>query len=120
MEEEDKETYQKTMEARLAHLGAKLDQLKEGADKAGEKAKNEISRLVHDLRQRQEEARKTFQEVKGASGEAWVQLKGGLEKAAGQLKEGLDQAGSKLKQAWHKEETGEGKEEEGKQEEKQP
>jgi signal transduction histidine kinase len=109
---EDKESYQKTMEARLARLGAKLDQLKEGADKAGEKAKTEINRLMQDLRQRQDLARKKFQEVKGASGEAWVQLRAGLEKAAEQLKEGLDQAGSKFKQAWRKEGKEEGEKEE--------
>jgi len=98
---ETKETYEKTMEARLGRLGSRIDELQETTEKMGVNARVEFYKWMDDLREKQVRARNKFREMKETSGEIWVDFKAGLEKSTDDLKETLDKIGPKIKNLPH-------------------
>ena len=94
---ETKELYEKTMEARLRRLGARIDDLQEEVEEMGAKTKVDFYQWIEELRDQQVHVRNKFREMKDSSGEIWLDLKSGLENSARDLKEALDKIGPKVK-----------------------
>ncbi len=102
METNEKEVYQKKMEAQLNELNAKINELKATGEKAVEKIRAELNEKIEALRPKQETAQKKLKELKKASGEAWEDLKAGMEKAWEELKGAWDLIMLKYKQDYQK------------------
>lgn len=94
---ETKELYEKTMEARLRRLGARIDELQDAVEEMGAKTKVDFYKWIEELRDQQIHVRNKFREMKDSSGEIWIDLKTGLENAARDLKETLDKISPKIK-----------------------
>jgi hypothetical protein len=94
---ETRELYEKTMEARLGQIGARIDKLQEEVENTGATTKVEFYKWIEDLRDQQVQVRNKFREMKDAGGEIWLDLKTGLENSARDLKEALDKIGPKIK-----------------------
>jgi hypothetical protein len=94
---ETKELYEKTMEARLGRLGARIDELQEEAEMMGAKTKVDFYKWIDGLRDQEVHLKNKFKEMKESSGEIWLDLKTGLENSARELKDALDKVSSKIK-----------------------
>jgi len=94
---EAKEIYEKTMEARLGRIGARIDMLQEEVEEMGARKRVDLYKWIEDLRDKQAHLRNKLREMKEASGEIWVDLKGGLENSARDLKDTLDRISPKIK-----------------------
>jgi hypothetical protein len=94
---ETKELYEKTMEARLRRLGARIDDLQVEVEEMGAKTKVDFYKWIEELRDQQVHVRNKFREMKNSSGEIWLDLKSGLENSARDLKEALDKIAPKIK-----------------------
>jgi hypothetical protein len=95
---ETRELYEKTMEARLGHLGARIDRLQEEVENASATTRVDFYKWIEELRDQQIHVRNKFREMKDSSGEIWLALKSGLENSARDLKGALDKIGPKIKE----------------------
>lgn len=77
-----KTDYEKSMEAKLSELGAKIDQWMTSVDTA----KSQAAQKLSDLNEKRKDAAQKFQEVKSSTGEAWTEFKDGAEKSFEELK----------------------------------
>lgn len=93
---EEKKAYQKTMEEKLADLGAKIDKLQGKAEKAGGDAKAELNQQIKNLKEKRDVAKKKMAELNSSKGEAWKSLKSGMQSAWDELSSAVDKATSKL------------------------
>lgn len=94
----DREEYQRTMEEKLSTLGAKLDQMTEGAKDAAADARRAVSETVGQLRFRRDGIARDLDELRHSSGEAWQHLRIGMDRSWDELQEGFKRAVSELKQ----------------------
>lgn len=85
------------LEAELEEWNAQLAILMAKAGKARAEGIFEYDKLVEALREKQDEARMTLQELKSSGDEAWEDLKTGAEKAWAELKISFEKAASKFK-----------------------
>ena len=74
-----RETHQHRMETMMKEWGARLDALKERADKASADAKEEMHQQVTELGQLQDAAKKHFEEFKVSTKDAWKDVKADVE-----------------------------------------
>lgn len=86
-----------TMEAQLKVWDAELQKLAAKAEKARAEAKADLDDQIKKLRAKRAETKTRLDELRGKSGEAWVDLKDGIEKAWRELKTGIDKAVMKFK-----------------------
>ncbi len=86
-----------TMEAQLKVWDAELQKLAAKAEKARAEAKADLDDQIKKLRVKRAETKTRLDELRGKSGEAWVDLKDGIEKAWRELKTGIDKAVMKFK-----------------------
>jgi hypothetical protein len=80
-----KEEYQVEMEAQIAKLQTKIDELKVQAALAKADAKDKYHEQIEVLNDKYEFARVKLQELKASSGNAWEDIKAGLENAWNEL-----------------------------------
>lgn len=73
--------YQEKIEAQLKELTARLNELKEKADKAGGEAKAKIYKEMEELRARKDTAQERLTEILTAGADKFEGLKGKLDKA---------------------------------------
>ncbi len=92
-----KKQFIESIEARLKILDARLQELSAEAERVRAEAKVELDSQIAKLLANREETKRTLDELKGKSEEAWVDLKDGMEKAWKELKTGIDNAVAKLK-----------------------
>ena len=93
---EEKKAYQKTMEKKMAELGAKIDKLQGKAEKAGGDAKTELNQQIKALKEKRETAKKKMAELNSSKTEAWKTLKSGVQSAWDELGSAVDKATSKF------------------------
>ena len=98
---QQKEEYQKKMEARLQELDSEIQQLQAKAQSSAtelkEKSKAEFNQSMEDLRNKQQVATEKLNELKSASGQAWEDIKGGVNSAMDELGKAYDRARSHFK-----------------------
>jgi hypothetical protein len=97
--DEERNSYEKSMESRLSEFGSKIDDL---SVKAGE-LKEQAATKMQELKEKQQEASVKFQSMKETSGEAWGEFKHGMDncfeelsKAWDEMKSGCSNAASKF------------------------
>lgn len=86
-----------TMEAQLKVWDAELQKLAARAEKARADVKAELNGQIGKLRAKRTETKIKLDEMRGRSGDAWVDLKEGIEKAWNELKSGIEKALMKFK-----------------------
>jgi ElaB/YqjD/DUF883 family membrane-anchored ribosome-binding protein len=90
---EDKRSFQQTMEEEINRLGRKIDQILTDAQTH---ARAEFERQRETLPPKLEKARRRLEELKQASGEAWLELKPGLQRSWEELRKSVDAAAAKF------------------------
>jgi len=87
-----KEEYQVEMEAQIAKLHTKIDELKVQAALAKADAKDKYHEQIEVLNDKYEVTRVKLQELKASSGNAWEDIKSGLESAWDELQASFKRA----------------------------
>ena len=95
--QQQKEEYQKKLEAKLKEYDQKLDELKGRAEKMKEEVKGEINKEIEEFRKNQQAAAKKLEELKAASGKAWEDLKSGIDAALEEMEKTLEKAFSRFR-----------------------
>lgn len=96
---EQKDQFQKDMEAKLADIKKEIAELSEKAAKKTGETKNEMRAQVKALETRQEVLKKDLAKLKKSSGNAWVEMKTGVSKAWDNLTESYDKAKAEFKES---------------------
>lgn len=94
---EDKETYQKKIEARIDQLSAKIKELTAKVESRQAESKAEYYQQIENLKERKQKARQQLETIKKSSTEAWQTLKGGLDDAVSDLQNAFERASEKFK-----------------------
>ncbi|MGB7084775.1 MAG: hypothetical protein WBD47_04425 [Phormidesmis sp.] len=92
----DKNSYEKTAEAKMQQLGAQIDALQAKANLAKADAKVKYQEQIDALRVKQSEAKTKFESLKGSAGNAWEEMKTGVDSAWQELQSAFDKAKSEL------------------------
>lgn len=92
MSDQEKELYQKKMEAKLDEWNARINQMKAKAQQADVEARMEIMDRVHALEQQRDSFKARLEEFKNTSGEAWKDVQSGLEGAFSEMKTAVESA----------------------------
>ena len=87
---------QEKMEAQLKEWGARLEDWKNKAAKAGAEAQAEMNKQLDQLRPKLEAAQQKLKELKAAGGEAAEKVKEGSEKALAELQKTWEAVKSKF------------------------
>lgn len=85
-----KEEYHDRLEEQLKEWSFRIDLLKSEAEKQEGKATSEFRLHVEELGEKKNALRHKIDELKKASGKAWVELKASVEKAAEEFKTSLE------------------------------
>jgi universal stress protein A len=93
-----REKYVAKVEAQLKDWGAKIDKLKDKAEKSGETVKAKYDQQIEELRKKQEAVRGRMRDYRTTGGEAFGDLKGGLDQALEELKKSFKQAVFRFKE----------------------
>jgi len=88
---QQKQEYQKKMEAKLDEFDITIAQLKARAETATDEAKVKLDEQVQELQRKQEDARKKLDELKSAGADAWENLKSEMDAAIEDLANFIDE-----------------------------
>ena len=77
----EKDAYEKKAEAKLREWQADIEKLRAQADQVSADARIEYDRQIERLVEQQKEARRQYEKLEKASGEAWADMKSGMEKS---------------------------------------
>jgi biopolymer transport protein ExbD len=95
---QQKEEYQKQMEARLQELDREIRELQAGAQSKAtalkEESKAQFDQALEELRNKQQAAADKLDKLKSSSGKAWEDMKSGMDSAMGDLSKAFDKARS--------------------------
>ncbi len=91
-----REEYIDKLAAQLKEWSAKIDELESKARVAKADMKTEYEKQIGQLKDKRESAMTKFQELKGASAEAWDVLKAGTESAWAEMKHAVTSAKEKF------------------------
>ena len=95
--DQQKQEYTKQIQAQLDDLSKKIDQLKDKAKDAKGDALAKMEKTMTDLRARQEDAKRKWQELSSATAASWENIKTGAEKAVANLQKAYDEASAHFK-----------------------
>jgi hypothetical protein len=93
---QQKEEYRRDMEAVLADLDDRIDELQERAKRAGAEAKKRYAADLDELRRKREAARDKLERVKAATPDVWDDVKTGVNSAFDDLRRALDRARTRI------------------------
>lgn len=93
---QQKEAFQKRIEARIDSLDAKIDDLRARLDATSGAAKTEMQQSIETLRQKQHAAGEKLAELRDASTEAWQDVEAGVSNAVDELQQAYDRAKAKF------------------------
>lgn len=96
---EQKEEFQKDMEAKLSDLGAEISQLKSTVSETSGEAKKDLNEKIAALEAKQSEVKKDLAKLKKSSGKAWSEMKTGVSKAWDALSDSYKKAKAEFKEA---------------------
>ena len=94
---QEKERYQKEVEATLNELNDKIKDLQSKAEQAGTDTKAKYNEIIEGLREKQEEAQNKLNDLKSKSADAWEDIKSGMDAALENLKNSYNDAVSHFK-----------------------
>ncbi|WP_347275718.1 hypothetical protein [Candidatus Kuenenia sp.] len=95
---QEKERYQKEVEATLNELGDRIKGHESmAAGKAGEETRAEYNEIIEELRKKQEEAQRKLNDIKSKSVDEWKDYKSGMDAALENLKNSYNDAVSHFK-----------------------
>ena len=94
---QEKERYQKEVEATLSELNDKIKGLQSKAEQAGTDTKAKYNEIIEGLRKKQEEAQNKLNDLKSKSADAWEDIKSGMDAALENLKNSYNEAVSHFK-----------------------
>jgi len=97
--QQQKDEYQKKIEAKLNDLNRELKEWKDKAKKLEKKARTEMDDQLNKLSKQEEEVSKKFKDLKSKSGKAWEDLKSGVDSAMEELGKAFDDIRSRFKSA---------------------
>ena len=92
----DKQAYQKKIEARLEEWSAEIDRLKAKATDLEADAQLEYNQRIADLKTLRDDAEGRLKELRESGDDAWHDLKGGVDEAWTQLEEAFLKAKSRF------------------------
>lgn len=92
----NKQAYEQKIKAQMDEWSAEIDKLRAKADKADAEAEIALNREIDDLRDRQKQAERKFDELQKASEDAWGDIKSGLEDVQDSFGRALRQAQSRF------------------------
>jgi hypothetical protein len=95
--ENDKKSYMQKLADKIVEWDKKIDELKKQGNEATSVMKEDYTKMAADLKIKKKEAEEKLKELKGISGEGWVELKKGAELAVNDLSEAVNKALSKFK-----------------------
>lgn len=75
---QQKEDFQKMIQAELDHMQKQIDHLRAKAENAKTEAQADLNKAIVELQKRKDAAGKKFPELESASEKAWGSLKSGL------------------------------------------
>jgi len=94
---QEKERYQKEVEATLNELNDKIKGLQSKAEQAGTDTKAKYNEIIEGLRKKQGEAQSKLNDLKSKSVDAWEDNKSGMDAALENLKNSYNDAVSHFK-----------------------
>lgn len=94
---QQKEEYQKKLEAQLKEMHQKIDEFAAKTAKAATDAKAKLQEQTDALHKKWEATEKKFKEMQKTGGKAWEELKSGTDAALDDLKKSYDDALSHFK-----------------------
>ena len=92
----DKQAYEKKLQAQLDEWSAEIDRLKARATDLEADAQLEYNKRIEAIQTLQEAARERLGELRKSSDDAWEDLKGGVDEAWTELEEAFLQAKSRF------------------------
>ncbi len=95
-----RDAYVEKLKAQLDEWNAELDKLEAHARMAKAEERMRYESRIEALRQKEQEARKTLQQILEAKEDAWMDLKNGLESAWDSLKSTLLEAKSEFQRGY--------------------
>lgn len=93
---QEKEQYQKSVEAKLDEFSEKINLLVAKADKIGTDSKARYRDAIEKLNEQTKAAREKLEEIKATSTERWKDLKSGMNDAVEDLKKSYEEAVSRF------------------------
>jgi len=92
----DKQAYEKKLQARLDEWSAEIDRLKARAKDLEADAQLEYNKRIEDIQSMQQAAREKLEELRKSGDDAWEDLKGGVDEAWTRLEEAFLKARSRF------------------------
>lgn len=93
---QQKESFQKAMQAELIDMQAKIAELQKKTNAASVEARTEMQQAIQELERKKDEARKKLDKVNESTSSAWDKLKDGMNAAVADLKKSYKETLSKL------------------------
>lgn len=93
---ENKEMYQKKMQAKIDEWKARIDELRAQSDQTKARTKQEYLDEVEKLKEKKEDAQNKLDALKAKSGDAWGDLKEGVDRAYSDMKHTFENISSRF------------------------
>ena len=93
----DQKSYMQKLSDKILEWDKKIDELMKQGSEAASVMKEDYVKMAEDLKVKKRDAEAKLKELKGVSGESWVELKKGAEQAVNDLSQAVDKALSKFK-----------------------
>ncbi|MBN2515691.1 MAG: hypothetical protein JXC33_06620 [Deltaproteobacteria bacterium] len=90
--QQQKDEYQKRMDAKIKEYDQKIDELKKKAEVLKEEKEAELDKKIEELQEKRTSASKKLQDLKSASGKAWEDLKDGMDASMNELEHAFKRA----------------------------
>lgn len=90
----EKEAYQRKIEARIAEWNAEMDKLRAQARRLAAEGRIEAESRLQELTIKKKAAEAKLSELRNAGGDAWQELKSGIDRAVRELDESVKRAAS--------------------------
>lgn len=94
---QQKEAYEKKIEAELDEFGSRIEELKARAQDAGTETEKEVNNAIEELRSKKKTIRNNLEQLKDQSAEAWKEMKEGVDAALEDLERSYERALARLK-----------------------
>lgn len=94
---QQKEAFQKRMQAELDELQPKIEELKRQAEAASDQVRIEARRQIRELEKERDQASRKLKELQAAGEDAWGELKTGMNAALKELQQSYDRARLRLR-----------------------
>ncbi len=95
--DKEKTKYEKRIDEVFDKTQKNIEKLSDKAERMNLDMRRKLKMRVSELRTRQEEAKKKYEQLKKSGADAWVELRDGVDKSIDTLKESIDKAKAEIK-----------------------